>query len=93
MELEMTIRHVTSSVIQELQDKGLLLTQSEVAEYRELKRSAQDCFLTGKAAGDMLGLSSASVTLLRQQNKLKGYWVGKRWKYKKSEIEKYAKGN
>lgn len=93
MELENTIRHITISVINELQEKGLLLTQSQVDEYRQLKANSVDCLITGTDVAVMLGTSKATITELRKSGKIKAQFIGKRWKYKKSEIEKYAKKN
>ena len=90
MDLENTIRHAVSCVVQELQDKGLLLTQSEMEEYRALKAGSADCLITGKNAALMLNTSCATITQLRKSGKLKAQFIGKRWKYKKSEIERYA---
>jgi excisionase family DNA binding protein len=93
MELENTIRHIAQCVVQELQDKGLLLTQAQMEEYRELKANATDCMMTGTQVSILLGTSKATITELRKAGKIKAQFIGKRWKYKKSEIEKYAKRN
>mgnify|MGYP003292067050 CR=1 FL=1 len=93
MDYENTIRHIAICVVQELQDKGLLLTQAQVDEYRELKANAADCYITGTDVAMMLGTSKATITELRKAGKIKAQFIGKRWKYKKSEIEKYAKRN
>lgn len=90
MDLENTIRHAVSCVVQELQDKGLLLTKNEMEEYRALKAGSADCLITGKNAALMLNTSCATITQLRKSGKLKAQFIGKRWKYKKSEIERYA---
>lgn len=93
MDFELTIKHAVACAVQELQDRGLLLTQSQMEEYRQLKENATDCLITGAAAAQILGVSGATITQLRKQQLLKGQWIGRRWKYKLSEIEKYAKRN
>lgn len=93
MDYENTIRHVAICVVQELQERGLLLTQAQVDEYRELKAKSTDCLITGTEVAVMLGTSKATITELRKNGKIKAQFIGKRWKYKKSEIEKYAKRN
>lgn len=89
-EIERTVRALVSCTIQELQSQGLLLSPAELEEYRKLKEEKADCYITGTAAGMMLNLSSASITQLRKDGKIKAQMIGQRWKYKKSEIEKYA---
>lgn len=91
MEFELTVKHAVACVVQELQDRGLLLTQSEMEEYRKLKENATDRLITGAAAAKILNVSGATITQLRKQQLIKGQWIGRRWKYKQSEIEKYAK--
>lgn len=93
MDFELTVKHAVACAVQELQDRGLLLTQSQMEEYRQLKENATDRLITGAAAAQILGVSGATITQLRKQQLLKGQWIGRRWKYKLSEIEKYAKRN
>ena len=93
MDYENTIRHVAICVVQELQERGLLLTQAQVDEYRELKAKSVDCLITGTEVAVMLGTSKATITELRKTGKIKAQFIGKRWKYKKSEVEKYARKN
>lgn len=91
MDFELTVKHAVAAAIQELQDKGLLLTQSQMDEYRQLKENAADRLITGAAAAKILNVSGATITQLRKQQLIKGQWIGRRFKYKLSEIERYAK--
>lgn len=83
---ENTLAYIVRETINDLQQKGLLLTKEEVDEYRVLKRDAEDEKLLGVDAATLMGVSSGTITSWRLSGIITGYREGKRWKYSKTEL-------
>lgn len=83
---ENTLSFLVRETIASLQNQGLLLTKEQVDEYRQLKKEREDEKLLGTEAAALLGVSAPMITAYRQDGLIKGYRIGRRWKYSKQEL-------
>ena len=87
---ENTLAFLVKETISVLQSQGLLLTAEQAEEYRQLKKEREDEKLLGAEAAMLLGVSAPMITVYRQQGLIKGYRIGRRWKYSKMELLEFA---
>ena len=83
---ENTLAFLVKETISALQHQGLLLTKEQADEYYMLKRDREDEKLLGTEAAAFLGVSAPMITEYRQKGLIKGYRIGRRWKYSKLEL-------
>ena len=83
---ENTLSFLVKETISALQSQGLLLTAEQAEEYRQLKKEREDEKLLGTEAAMLLGVSAPMITEYRQKGLIKGYRIGRRWKYSKLEL-------
>ena len=83
---ENTLSFLVKETISALQSQGLLLTAEQAEEYRQLKKEKEDEKLLGTEAAKLLGVSAPMITEYRQKGLIKGYRIGRRWKYSKLEL-------
>ena len=87
---ENTLSFLVKETITALQSQGLLLTAEQAEEYRQLKKEREDEKLLGTEAAKLLGVSAPMITEYRQKGLIKGYRIGRRWKYSKLELLEFA---
>ena len=63
-----------------------LFLGEQAEEYRQLKKEREDEKLLGIEAAMLLGVSAPMITEYRQKGLIKGYRIGRRWKYSKLEL-------
>lgn len=83
---ENTLAYIVRETVSQLQEQGLLLTREQADEYHLLKRRVNDDMILGYEAAGILGVTPGMITNYRNTNLIKGYRVGRRWKYSKLEI-------
>lgn len=81
---------VADRLIERLQDATLLLSENDARKYKEFCGST-DVMLTGTEVAEMLGVSSPTITKMRQRGLIRGRVVGKVWKYPKTEVIRLKK--
>ena len=87
---ENTLSFLVKETISALQSQGLLFTAEQAEEYRQLKKEREDEKLLGTEAAMLLGVSAPMITEYRQKGLIKGYRIGRRWKYSKLELLEFA---
>jgi|GEM_PF-4538617 len=88
---ENTLAYMVKETVSYLQEQGLLLTKDQVNEYHRLKRESEDEMLLGNEAAGLLGVTPGMITTYRKGRLIKGYRVGRRWKYSKLELLEFKK--
>lgn len=83
---ENTLAYIVRETVSHLQQQGLLLTKEQADEYHIMKRKLSDEMILGNEAAEILGVTNGMITNYRNTNLIKGYRIGRRWKYSKLEI-------